>query len=1017
MVKFLSYLKSHSKFQNRILPIIAAIFSGLIITVVYLGIKDSNSFDFQTDVLVYGTSLGGLSASITLADNHIQNIIIGENTNLGGQATDSGLSSFDEGGQSWENSGIYADLKHYLIQKYNLSGRNVGLGNAVVGSLATIPSDIQEYFQKALTQRKKDLQLMQNYTLIKVNKTNGIYSDAQLENNLTHKILKIKFKYLIDATPTGKAYEIAGANYNIGFDKKETTNELNALPATVRDYFINGVISSAGKVGGLGNRTQAQSRIFAVYDKGYYGNFYPFQSSTCTVKSSKKAYIKSATVYQAITNNCESTLTVNTSYADSYKLYYINKGSSQINIHLTDQSGLILNIIKSINPTEQFIDLGNYHLDINNSLTINLNSSKANEVEGVIISHNNENISKIKNTDLILDYNSALKSGNWFSTITPIGSTAHSSKGGSQLEWQFSTDTANKFALLLDWFAFNDRSPNVQIIVTDLATNTVLNQNTFTEKIKSRNEAFPILSFQAEAGKKYRIVLKNTANILTITSLVARSLNSNNYLQLESGTSSTFNLTGIYDLWAKPLDINKQPLVNISLSGVKYSPIKLNNNEYHSLGRFFIDSNLLVNSSEKLEILPIEVTNTEIFQSKLTPGKNLNLTELAEGRYKATINCPSSCNLQLGIVDTNGAPLSAVGLYTTNQTTYTSDLIYINNSQATYLKLDGNYNNAKIYLYADIPQDYNTQIFSHDRPLLTPTNPNIIIFKQQTFFNYRNIISSENLLAMPWPKQLNWQNTATNTLGVSIVSTSFDDYGPILVNKIDSTEYGEGAKELAYQYYYWLKYDYPSDNSQLGCLRDQLICNSKRIELSLDIFSSPDGFPSSNYFREGRRLNSIKPLTENDLLAEEVACSNGSCSNCNGISYGDQCLATSQSPTLFQDALFPAYYQIDFHSFQSRQEDQSGNISTFVNYVLNQNLLQPNNSVFNRINLAKPAEITLGSLIPNDFSNIFPGSTNIGETQIASASYRTHPIEIGIGTSTGYVISYLLKNNLTPKML
>ena len=61
-----------------------------------------------------------------------------------------------------------------------------------------------------------------------------------------------------------------------------------------------------------------------------------------------------------------------------------------------------------------------------------------------------------------------------------------------------------------------------------------------------------------------------------------------------------------------------------------------------------------------------------------------------------------------------------------------------------------------------------------------------------------------------------------------------------------------------------------------------------------------------------------------------------------------------------------------------------------------------------------PFQIPLGSIIPEEKTNLIAACKNIGTTHVTNGCYRLHPVEWNIGESAGLFVSYCLENNLTP---
>jgi len=318
-----------------------------------------------SDVLVYGGSLGGVTAAITAAENGIDTILVLDASNVGGQAVESGNSAFDDTQSAWENYGIYAELKKFLKNKYPATGTgSYGLGEAVVGEVASLPRDIEDFFLSRM-EGNKNLRILRGYQLSEVMRDHNILAGAKFINtgDRTEELL-IRFQYLIDGTQTGQVFDKARIPYSIGFDSIEETGEINALPGQVKEYLINGYKKDKITVGAFGNRVQAIATPFALADKGYPGDFYPISDSDhdCWSEvSGEQNYIKGSRVLESKRTGCSLTIHITPDFDDTYDVYLINPGNTRLKTDVTfPVSGAALSLDRSIDADERFSKVGTF---------------------------------------------------------------------------------------------------------------------------------------------------------------------------------------------------------------------------------------------------------------------------------------------------------------------------------------------------------------------------------------------------------------------------------------------------------------------------------------------------------------------------------------------------------------------------------------------------------------------------------------------------------------------------------
>lgn len=61
-----------------------------------------------------------------------------------------------------------------------------------------------------------------------------------------------------------------------------------------------------------------------------------------------------------------------------------------------------------------------------------------------------------------------------------------------------------------------------------------------------------------------------------------------------------------------------------------------------------------------------------------------------------------------------------------------------------------------------------------------------------------------------------------------------------------------------------------------------------------------------------------------------------------------------------------------------------------------------------------PAQIPLGSLIPQRCENLLPSSKNIGTTHISNGMYRVHPAEWNVGEAAGALAAWCTMKGRSP---
>jgi hypothetical protein len=166
------------------------------------------------------------------------------------------------------------------------------------------------------------------------------------------------------------------------------------------------------------------------------------------------------------------------------------------------------------------------------------------------------------------------------------------------------------------------------------------------------------------------------------------------------------------------------------------------------------------------------------------------------------------------------------------------------------------------------------------------------------------------------------------------------------------------AKFLSLGFLYWLQTEAPRDDGGIGY---------PELKLRKDVLATEDGLAKYPYIRESRRIQAIKKIVEQDI----VACSN-----------------PAARATLHGDSVGIGLYPVDIHGDQE---------------------------VPGAAQQTAPFQIPLAALIPQDATNLLPACKNIGTTHITNGAYRLHPIEWAIGEAQGTVAVDVIKSGREPK--
>jgi len=228
--------------------------------------------------------------------------------------------------------------------------------------------------------------------------------------------------------------------------------------------------------------------------------------------------------------------------------------------------------------------------------------------------------------------------------------------------------------------------------------------------------------------------------------------------------------------------------------------------------------------------------------------------------------------------------------------------------------------------------------------------------KALNLWNYRRIINKQNF------------KPGTFKSDITIVNWPQNDFflGNIVdVKKEKLTQNIDAAKQLSLSLLYWLQTEVPRADGGLGW---------PGLRLRPDVMGTEDGLAKYPYIREPRRIKAVFTILEEHVGEANRILVSGK--------------ERSKKAADFFDSVGVGYYHIDLHP------TTAGN-----NYIDFNSLL---------------FQIPMGALLPQRMKNLLAASKNIGTTHITNGCYRLHPVEWSIGEAVGMLVSFALKNKVSP---
>lgn len=169
----------------------------------------------EVDILIIGGGAGGTSAGIQAARMGAKVQIIESSPWLGGMLTSAGVSAID--GNHHLPSGIWGEFRQKLYDYYG------GADKVATGwvSHTLFEPSVGNKILKEMAQIK-NMNIIFNASYQKITKENDKWIVTYKQKR---KLKKIKAKILIDATEIGELLPIVGADFRLGMDSKNDTEE------------------------------------------------------------------------------------------------------------------------------------------------------------------------------------------------------------------------------------------------------------------------------------------------------------------------------------------------------------------------------------------------------------------------------------------------------------------------------------------------------------------------------------------------------------------------------------------------------------------------------------------------------------------------------------------------------------------------------------------------------------------------------------------------------------------------
>jgi hypothetical protein len=220
---------------------------------------------------------------------------------------------------------------------------------------------------------------------------------------------------------------------------------------------------------------------------------------------------------------------------------------------------------------------------------------------------------------------------------------------------------------------------------------------------------------------------------------------------------------------------------------------------------------------------------------------------------------------------------------------------------------------------------------------------------RRPFWGYRRLVDAQNFD----------DPTMRNDIAViNVPSNDYHDRHLLTAVPQERDEVLAEARHLSLCYLYWLQTEAPRDEGGHGY---------PELKPRPDLTGASDGLAMAPYIREGRRLQALFTIREEDVLYQD----------------GDPVRAAS-----YVDSVGLGCYYLDLHQ---STHDRPG--------------------LWLR---SRPYQIPLGALLAPSCPNLIAAGKNIGVTHVTNGCYRLHPQEWAIGEAAGLLAAFCLKHGKKP---
>jgi hypothetical protein len=181
--------------------------------------------EISCDVVIAGAGMGGIGAALAVARHNRSACVTEETDWVGGQATAGGVSALDENRFIEISGGTrrYYEFRQGIRQTY---GGVANPGGCYVSALCFEPGVGVQVLDRML--QDKNIRVFRRTQIVAIERAGDRIDSALAWQFEKRSALRLRLKYLLDATEMGDLLPLAGIPYVIGSEARSDTGEPHA---------------------------------------------------------------------------------------------------------------------------------------------------------------------------------------------------------------------------------------------------------------------------------------------------------------------------------------------------------------------------------------------------------------------------------------------------------------------------------------------------------------------------------------------------------------------------------------------------------------------------------------------------------------------------------------------------------------------------------------------------------------------------------------------------------------------